>query len=59
MHYLSLSRTTFDNLWWQAHAELCQEAIIWIHLADSQSAYEDMRRGLEDLTSLATLTTFH
>lgn len=26
MHYLSLSRTTFDNLWWQAHAELCQEA---------------------------------
>lgn len=26
MHYLSLSRTTFDDLWWQAHAELCQEA---------------------------------
>lgn len=26
MHYLSLSRTTFDNLWWQAHTELCEEA---------------------------------
>ena len=23
MHYLSLARTTFDSLWWQAHEELC------------------------------------
>ncbi|CAE7615320.1 unnamed protein product, partial [Symbiodinium sp. CCMP2456] len=25
LHFLSISRTTFDNLWWSEHDEMCSE----------------------------------